>query len=222
MSTQKENEKAKTEINRLIEELVKNVIELKKFDVYFDTEVSNNPKTTGYYWHKMNVKYESLDEFSHVERQAIENIYLLTGEIVKKYEIMFMSVIDESDQDENGKPISIDKVRYGFLRFKPGKYDKVLDALLKENKYDIELFNMNPDNPDCSRLYKQMLWNLFDMPRKLMYAESFQDDVPDAKRLLKAKESALKETEKEFGEKIENPDMLLLIQSMMHESKEKK
>lgn len=65
MSTQKENEKAKTEINRLIEELVKNVIELKKFDVYFDTEISNNPNTTGYYWHKMNTKYESLDEFSH-------------------------------------------------------------------------------------------------------------------------------------------------------------
>jgi len=132
-----------------------------------------------------------------------------------------MSVIDESDQDENGKPTSIDKVKYGFLRLKPGKYDKILDALLNENKYDIELINMNPENPDCGRLFKQMLWNIFDMPKKLIYAESFADDVPDARRLIKAKKSALKKTEKKFGKKIENPDMQLLIQSVMHELKEK-
>ena len=147
MSTQKENEKAKREINRLIEELVKNVIELKKFDVYFDTEISNNPNTTGYYWYKMNKKYKSLDDFSHVERQAIKNVYNLCGEIVKKYEIMFISIIYESDKDENDKPINIDKVRYGFLRFKPGKYDQVLDSLLSENKYYIELINLTPDHP---------------------------------------------------------------------------
>jgi len=218
MSTQKDKE----EINRIIEALVKNVIELKKYNVYFDTEVSNNPKTTGYYWHKMNKKYESLDEFSPEERQAVENVYNLCGEIVKKYEILFMSMIDESDQDKNGKPTSIDKVQYGFLRLKQGKYDNVLDALLSEKKYDIELFNMNPDDPNCSRIYKQMLWNIFDMPRKLTYAESFKDDVPDAKRLIKAKKSALKATEKKFGKKIENPDMELLIQAAMHKMKEKR
>jgi hypothetical protein len=67
-----------------------------------------------------------------------------------------------------------------------------------------------------------VLWNIFDMPRKLTCAESFKDDVPDAKRLLKAKKSAIKATEKKFGKKIENPDMLWLIEAAMHESNEKK
>ena len=60
------------------------------------------------------------------------------------------------------------------------------------------------------------------MPTKLLWAESFKNDVPDARKLIKARKSALKAIEKKFGKKIENPDTLLLIQTMMHELKEKK
>lgn len=79
--------------------------------------------------------------------------------------------------------------------------------------------------PDCiinGKLDKKLLWNHFSMPTKLIFAEFFKDEVPDARRVLKAKKSALKKTEKKFGTKIENPDAVLLIQAVMHESKDKK
>jgi hypothetical protein len=70
-------------------------------------------------------------------------IHNASRELVEKYAIMFISIIYETDKD--GKPINIDKVNYGFVRFKPDKYGKVLNALLTENKYDIKLFNLREE-----------------------------------------------------------------------------
>jgi len=77
--------------------------------------------------------------------------------------------------------------------------------------------------PDCvinGKLDNKLLWNHFDMPTKLIFANAFKDTVPDARKLLKDKKSALKKTEKKFGTKIENPDTVLLFEAMMHKFKD--
>jgi hypothetical protein len=131
-------EKTKEELKHLIEDLVKNIEEMTKLEVYLDTKISTNKETTGYYWNKLNKDLKSINDFSDNERQLIENICDLSSALMTQYEIIFVSSIDE-----NNKPFNIDKVKYGFMTRKKDKYDPILVTILNENRYSTPLHHFS-------------------------------------------------------------------------------